>query len=133
MRNHIVAAALTLPLLSFAPDAWAQTPFLASSLDVVPSAPDRFRNFVFAAAGPVVLAETVAWAGVAHASDTPPEWGRGAKGFGKRYASLVVQSVIQEAVTYGLSEATSVDSRFHESRKHGFFRRAGDALLQSSP
>jgi len=34
-------------------------------------------------------------------------------------------------VTYGLSEAMAVDSRFHKSRAHGFVPRAGDAMLQS--
>jgi hypothetical protein len=41
------------------------------------------------------------------------------------------QGVIQEGVTYGLSEAMAVDSRFHKSQKHGFLPRAGDALLQA--
>jgi len=79
----------------------------------------------------VVLLETIAWAAAAQAHHTPAEWGRGATGFGKRYASLVGQSVIQESVTYALSEALSVDSRFHKSRKHGFFPRAGEALVQA--
>ena len=78
-----------------------------------------------------MLVETVGWAALAQAKDTPPEWGRGLEGFGRRYASLVGQSIIQEGVTYGLSEALTVDSRFHKSKKHGFFPRAGDALGQS--
>ena len=78
-----------------------------------------------------MLLETIGWAAAAQASDTPAEWGGGARGFGKRYASLVGQGVIQESVTYALSEALAVDSRFHKSRKHGFFPRAGDALIQA--
>jgi len=78
-----------------------------------------------------VLIETVAWAGISQETKTPAEWGRGAQGFGRRYASIVGQGVIQESVTYGLSEAMAVDSRFHKSRRHGFMPRAGDAILQS--
>ena len=70
------------------------------------------------------------WCG-AQVAKTPPEWGSGAKGFGKRYASLIGQGVIQESVTYGLSEAFAVDSRFHKSAKRGFFPRAGEAVLQA--
>lgn len=92
---------------------------------------ERFKDFANDAAGPVVLVETIGWAALAHARNTPEEWGRGVGGFGRRYASLVGQSVIQEGVTYGLSELTGVDSRFHKSTKHGFLPRAGDALLQS--
>ena len=96
-----------------------------------PAAAQRFKNFLIDSAGPVVLGETVAWAAVAQANDTPTEWGRGASGFGKRYASLLGQGVIQESVTYGLSEALKVDSRFRKSAKRGFFPRVGDAVVQS--
>ena len=41
------------------------------------------------------------------------------------------QGTIQESLTYGLSEAMAVDSRFHQSKKHGVLSRAGDPLLQS--
>lgn len=130
---HVVAVALiVLPLLSVAPNACAQAgPVPHASDDVRPPKPERFRNFVLDAVGPVVLVETVGWAAIAHASDTPAAWGHGASGFGKRYASLMGQSVVQESVAYGLSEAMAVDSRFHKSKKHGFFPRAGDALIQA--
>ena len=134
-RTHVsafVAGLMAVPLLWFPPNASAQTaPEPAPAGDARPAAPERFRNFVLDTAGPVWLVEAVAYAGIAQARDTPPEWGGGAKGFGKRYASLLGQGAIQEAVTYGLSEAMSVDSRFRKSGKHGFFPRAGDALLQS--
>ncbi len=119
-------------LLSFSSHVSAQTDPAPDPPDEVrPAGGDRFRNFVLDAAGPVWLLEAVGWAGIAQANDTPAEWGRGAKGFGRRYASLMGQGVIQESVAYGLSEAMAVDSRFHKSKKHGFFPRAGDALLQA--
>ena len=96
-------------LLSLSFDAWAQTGPSPSPPDTVrPAGPERFRNFVLDAAGPVVLIETLGWAGISQSSDTPTAWGRGAQGFGKRYASLMGQSVIQESVAYGLSEALAV-------------------------
>jgi hypothetical protein len=119
-------------LLFFPPAAWAQTGPAPNPSDTVrPAGPERFRNFVLDAAGPVVLLETIGLAGIAQTSDTPVAWGGGARGFGKRYASLMGQSVIQESVAYGLSEALAVDSRFHKSKKHGLLPRAGDALLQA--
>jgi hypothetical protein len=96
-----------------------------------PDAGERFRNFLIDSAGPVVLGETIAWAAAAQVSETPAEWGGGVRAFGKRYASLVGQGVIQESVTYALSEALAVDSRFHKSARRGFFPRAGEAMLQS--
>ena len=134
-RTHVTAVVVCLAmvhLLSLCPDASAQTvPAAEPSDEARPSGSQRFRSFVNDAVGPVWLVEAVGWAGLAQANDTPTAWGRGATGFGKRYASLLGQGVIQEGVTYGLSEAMAVDSRFHKSRKHGFLPRAGDALLQS--
>jgi hypothetical protein len=127
-RHGIVAALAMLTTLS-APCASAQT--AASATDVRPGAPERFKNYLQATVGPLVLLETVAWAGISQETNTPTEWGRDSKGFGKRYASIVGQGVIQESVTYGLSEAMAVDSRFHKSRSHGLVPRAGDAMLQS--
>lgn len=130
MKAHAVAALVTLSLVSGAAAARAQG-VPAPSEPPRPAAGERFRNFVFDAAGPAVLVETIGWAGAAQISGTPAGWGTGAKGFGKRYASLMGQSIVQESVTYALSEAMAVDSRFHKSTKHGFFPRAGDALRQA--
>lgn len=126
--NGIAVTFLTLTVMSAAPDAWAQN---TEADDIRPAPPQRFRNYLQASVGPLVLLETVAWAGVSQARNIPTEWGQNANGFGKRYASLVGQGVVQESVAYGLSEAMGVDSRFHKSRKHGFLARAGDAMLQS--
>jgi hypothetical protein len=132
MKTRPVTALIALSLMSAAPHALAQEgPATNPPETVRPGGGERFRNYVSDAAGPVILIETIGWAAAAHVSDTPHEWGGGAKGFGKRFASLVGQGVIQESVTYALSEALVVDSRFHKSDKHGFFPRAGDALVQA--
>ncbi len=135
LRTHVtvgVVGFLVVLVLSFPPHASAQDHAAPDPTDDArPAGPERFRNFVLDAAGPVWLVEAAGYAGIAHVRDTPTEWGRGAKGFGKRYASLVGQGAIQESLTYGLSEAMTVDSRFHKSKKHGVLSRAGDALRQS--
>jgi hypothetical protein len=133
MKSVALAVLTTLAVIAAAPAAIAQEQGAVpnSSESVRPASSERFRDFLIDSAGPVVLAETIAWAAAAQVSETPAEWGGGAKGFGKRYASLVGQGVIQESVAYGLSEALGVDSRFHKSRKRGFFPRAGEALIQS--
>ena len=59
--------------------------------------------------------------------------GGGVKAFGKRYASLVGQGIIQESVAYGMSEALAVDSRFHKSGKRGFFRAPATRSRRRSP
>jgi hypothetical protein len=131
MKILTIAALIALSLTSAARGALAQEGPAPPSDVVRPAVAERFRNYVSDAAGPVILLQTIVWAAAAQASDTPPEWGGGARGFGKRYASLVGQGVIQESVTYALSEALVVDSHFHKSHKLGFFPRAGDALIQA--
>jgi hypothetical protein len=132
MKSVSLAVLVALSLLCTAPAATAQEPAVPNPSDTVrPTADERFRAFLIDSAGPVVLAETIAWAAAAQVNRTPAEWGGGARGFGKRYVSLVGQGVIQESVTYGLSEALAVDSRFHKSHKRGFFPRAGEALMWS--
>jgi len=132
MARVFMAALIALSVITTAPRAFAQeSPVTDQPATVRPDGAERFRNYVSDAAGPVILIETIGWAAAAQVSDTPPEWGGGARGFGKRYASLVGQGVIQESVTYALSEALAVDSHFHKSHKHGFFPRAGDALIQA--
>jgi len=131
--TRVVTAQLVAALLlTTAPRALAQdSPASNPSDPERPRGAQRFRNFMVDAAGPVVLVETIAWAGAAQAKETPVEWGDGANAFGKRYASLIGQGIIQESVTYGMSEALAVDSRFHKSDRRGFFPRAGDALAQA--
>ena len=132
MARMSIAALIALSVISAAPRAFAQEgPATDQPEPVRPGGAERFRNYVSDAAGPVILIETIAWAAAAQVSDTPPEWGGGARGFGKRYASLVGQGIIQESVAYALSEALVVDSHFHKSHKRGVFPRAGDALIQA--
>jgi hypothetical protein len=132
LRSTLLAGFVIAGSLGCCPQALAQANASPGPTGQIRSTrAERFKDFANDAAGPVVLVETVGWTALAQARNTPEEWGRGAGGFGRRYASLVGQSVIQEGVTYGLSELTGVDSRFHKSAKHGFLPRSGDALLQS--
>ena len=130
--RHVASLIIAWPLLISASSAWAQSaPIDARAADERPLADERFKRFAAAAVGPSVLVQTIGWAAIAQARDEPVEWGQDAKGYGKRFASLVAQGVVQESVTYGLSEALKVDSTFHKSQKHGFLPRAGDAMMQA--
>ncbi len=64
-------------------------------------------------------------------ADSPEEWGQGAKGYGKRYASGLAQNAIQQTVTYGLDMALQLDTGFQKSKREGFFPRLKDALVQN--
>jgi hypothetical protein len=131
--NRLAVVLLACVALLCGSTAWAEVdqPAPDPAGEVRPPASERFRQFMLDTAGPVTLLEVAGWAGLAHVGNVPVEWGHGTAGYGKRFASFAGQNAVEETVTYGLSEALHVDSRFHKSRKHGFWPRASDALAQA--
>lgn len=98
---------------------------------VFPSARERFRDYVSDMVGPVRLLRTGASAGISQWRDSPEEWGQGAKGYGKRFASGMGRNAIQQTVTYGLDEALGLDTGFRRSKREGFFPRLKHALAEN--
>lgn len=98
---------------------------------VFPTPRERFKRYVSSTVGPTRLAWSAASAGINQWRDHPEEWGQGAKGYGKRYASSLGQNAIQQTVTYGLDMAIGLDTGFKRSKREGFFPRMKDALLQN--
>jgi len=98
---------------------------------VFPSERERLKRYVQSTVGPWRLARTAFSAGIDQWRDQPEEWGQGAKGFGRRYASSFGQNAIQQTVTYGLDEAMGLDSSFERSKREGFLPRMKDALIQN--
>jgi hypothetical protein len=98
---------------------------------VFPTGHKRFKHYVRDAVGPWSLLAIGAAAAVDQWENSPPEWGQGLSGYGKRYASSLGQNVIQQTTSYGLSEALRVDSSFNKSNRTGFGPRLGAALLEN--
>ncbi|HYK20015.1 MAG TPA: hypothetical protein VEV42_04730 [Pyrinomonadaceae bacterium] len=98
---------------------------------VFPSQHERLKRYVMNLAGPFALARTAASAGLSQWRDSPEEWGQGAKGYGRRFASGMGQNAIHQTVTYGLDEAMGLDTGFQRSKREGFFPRFKDALIQN--
>jgi hypothetical protein len=67
-------------------------------------------------------------AGIAHARNTPHQWGRGATGFAKRFGSNVGKHVAKETIQFGVAAAHHENLRYRRSRKHGTLPRMGDAV-----
>jgi len=98
---------------------------------VFPTSHERFKRYVKSTVGPFRLARTAVPAGISQWRDTPEEWGQGAKGYGKRFASGMGQNAIHQTVEYGLDEAMGLDTGFERSKREGFFPRFKDALIQN--
>ena len=102
-----------------------------SSDYVFPTREERFKRYVKSTVGPARLAWTAASAGIDQWNDSPEEWGQGAKGYGRRYASSLGQNAINQTVIYGLDSTLGLDTGFQRSKRKGFFPRFKDALIQN--
>ena len=98
---------------------------------VFPTPRERFNRYVKNTVGPERLLRSAASAGISQWNDSPEEWGQGAKGYGKRFASSMGQNAIQQTVTYGLDFSLKLDTGFRRSKREGFFPRLKDALAQN--
>ena len=98
---------------------------------VFPTPRERFKRYIKSTIGPTRLAFTAASAGINQWTNHPEEWGQGAKGYGRRFASGMGENAIRQTVIYGLDSAMGFDSGFQRSKREGFFPRFKDALLQN--
>lgn len=98
---------------------------------VFPDKEKRFKRFVRSTIGPFTILRNAAGAGLEQWNDSPEEWGQGAEGYGKRFASNMGKNAIRQTVQYGLSEALRLDTGFEKSKRKGFWPRLSDALVQN--
>jgi hypothetical protein len=108
--------ALTVPLIGLA------QPFVALSVQ------EKLSVHVKNSFGPLALAGIAAYAGILQEADAPMEWGQGAQGYGKRYASTLAYSGIHSALALGLDTTLHQDPRYFRSTQTGFWRRTGHAF-----
>lgn len=79
-------------------------------------------------AGPLALVGDAAYAAILQGLDIPTEWGQGASGYSKRFASTAAASGIHSALAFGLDSTLREDPRYFRSGEGGILRRTGHAL-----
>jgi hypothetical protein len=72
--------------------------------------------------GPALGASIGQW------EDSPSEWGEGAEGFGKRYASGLARNMIARTISFGVAAGDGEDSRYVRSADSGIWRRTRHAV-----
>jgi hypothetical protein len=98
---------------------------------VFPSRKERFNRYVKSMFGPTALLRSAINAGINQWKDSPEEWGQGASGYGKRYASSFGKNAIRHTVTYGLDSVLDLDTGFRRSPSKKFGERLKHALLEN--
>jgi hypothetical protein len=106
----------------------------AGTLDlsyVRPTEGTKARNYAFDAFGPYPIAVAGVSAGIDQWTTSPPEWGQGAQGYGKRFGSDFGIAAIGTTTHYGLSEAFREDTLYYRCECSGLFPRLGHAVIST--
>jgi hypothetical protein len=82
------------------------------------------KTYVKRTYGPSAAARSTLGAGVAQAEDTPHEWGQGAAGFGRRFASAFGTHIIKKSIEYPVAKLRHEPFGYRPSTKNGFKSRA---------
>ena len=96
-----------------------------------PTEREKVRLFVFDAFGPIQIAKAALGAGVEQEGNSPPEWGKGWNGFGKRVGSGFGIQVATTTTRYGMAEIFREDTAYYRCECKGFFPRVGHALIST--
>jgi len=89
------------------------------------------KRFVKHTFGLEAVGMAVAGAGMNQISNTPHEWGQGAVGFGRRFASAFGGHIVHNAIKYPVAKLLHEEFGYRPSNKQGFKPRLKYALLST--
>ncbi len=98
---------------------------------VRPTERTKVSNYAFDAFGPYPIAGAAFAAGINQWTNSPPEWGQGAEGFGKRFGSDFGIAAIGTTTRYGLAEAFREDTMYYRCECSGPFPRLRHAVIST--
>jgi hypothetical protein len=98
---------------------------------VRPTERTKLNNYVFDAYGPYPIAGAGVAAGINQWTNSPPEWGQGTEGFGKRFGSDFAIAAIDTTTRYGLAEAFREDTLYYRCECRGLFPRLRHAVIST--
>jgi hypothetical protein len=110
------------------------TPSATGTLDLTyvrPTERTKVSNYAFDAFGPYPIAGAAFAAGINQWTNSPPEWGQGAEGFGKRFGSDFGIAAIGTTTRYGLAEAFREDTMYYRCECSGPFPRLRHAVVST--
>jgi hypothetical protein len=96
-----------------------------------PTEGSKLRNYLFDGFGPYPVSVAAGTAGVSQIYDSPPEWGQGAAGYGKRFGSDFGISVVTTTTRYALAEAFHENTLYYRCECTGMFRRLRHAVVST--
>jgi hypothetical protein len=123
MRFHSLGVFVSVVVLP----AWGQNNLIQPQTETRLGMERRLEILMWSIAGPVAITKTVAVAGLRHAADSPPEWGQGMAGYGRRVGYRHLRRTVNNSVEFGVGALIGEDPRYFRSNKLGFWGRVGHA------
>jgi len=96
-----------------------------------PTERTKVENYLFDAYGPYPVAGAAVTAGINQFTNSAPEWGQGAQGYGKRVGSDFGIAAVATTTRYGLSQAFRQDALYYRCDCRGFVPRVNHALIST--
>lgn len=96
-----------------------------------PTQKERLRYYFRQMFSPESVLRSAAAAGINQGLNTPGEWGQGAEGYGRRFASSYGGHIVQSTVMYGASAVLHEDNRYFLSGRSGVGARLKYAIASA--
>ena len=96
-----------------------------------PTQRTKINNYIFDTYGPYPLVGVAIAAGMNQATNSPPEWNRGIKGYSRRFGSNFGIIGIGTTTRYALSELFKEDSLYYRCECSGLMPRLGHAAIST--
>jgi hypothetical protein len=97
-----------------------------------PRDPESYsREYTRDTIGPKAIGGAALHAGIGQAMNHPPEWGQGAAGFGRRFASGFAGHAVKTSIEFPIAAIRHEDLHYHRSTEQGFGPRLGHALVST--
>jgi hypothetical protein len=90
---------------------------------------ERLHHYLVNTYGWIPAVSAAASSGIAQWDNSPPEWGQGAAGYGRRVAHRLAFIAVRNSWTYGVATLLHEDTRYFASSKTGVRARVLHALI----
>ena len=128
----VLARSQSLPSSGDSTNAVASTTAPQPDLTYVrPTQRTMARNYAFDAFGPYPIAGAAIIAGIHQASNAPPEWNQGMKGYARRFGSDFGVAAVGTTTRYALAEALKEDTLYYRCECRGVFPRVRHAFFST--
>jgi hypothetical protein len=108
---------------------WRKSP-LVNAPYVPLTVKDKGRMFGWRVVQPAGFARSAFTAALAQWLDTPPEWGQGMAGYGRRYGHRIGNRAVESGIGFGVSSVLRQDPRYFRNPGGGTGGRLWNAVSQ---